>query len=245
MCTSTSKPLWMHYIFNIFRTLRDFRFSQGYCWGLKFSGVKIFTDVSKNSSAFIFGLDCLTLKMKALRCGSTKPQEIFCQSHSVTSHKYSVLQHCFMAYFTFLHGVFYFLPDVFYFVIWCVVFCYLLHVYYFLTYCILLYYLEDFTWLPDVFYFVTWHILWAGYLSRYSDWLRAGRSGIESRWGRDFPPVHTGPGAHPASCTMGTGSFPGVKCGRGVLLTTHPLLVPWSRKSRAIPLPALWATPGL
>jgi hypothetical protein len=28
-------------------------------------------------------------------------------------------------------------------------------------------------------------------------------------------PVHTGPGAHPASCTMGTGSFPGVKYGRG------------------------------
>ena len=52
--------------------------------------------------------------------------------------------------------------------------------------------------------------------------------GIESRWGRDFPPVQTGPGAHPASCTMGTGSFPGVKCGRGVLLTTHPLLAPRS-----------------
>jgi len=41
--------------------------------------------------------------------------------------------------------------------------------------------------------------------------LRAGRSGIESRWGRDFPPVQTGPGAHPASCTMGTGSFPGLE----------------------------------
>ena len=41
--------------------------------------------------------------------------------------------------------------------------------------------------------------------------LRAGRSAIDSRWGRDFPPVQTGPGAHPASCTMGTGSFPGVK----------------------------------
>jgi len=75
--------------------------------------------------------------------------------------------------------------------------------------------------------------------------LRAGRSWIESRWGRDFPPVQTGPGAHPASCKMGTGSFPGVKCGRGVLLTTHPLLVPLSWKSRAIPLPTLWATPGL
>ena len=58
--------------------------------------------------------------------------------------------------------------------------------------------------------------------------LRAGRSGMEPRWGRDPPTVQTGPGAHPASCKMGTGSFPGVKCGRGVLLTTHPLLVPRS-----------------
>ena len=34
--------------------------------------------------------------------------------------------------------------------------------------------------------------------------------GTESQWGRDFPPVQTGPGAHPASYTMGTGSFLGV-----------------------------------
>jgi hypothetical protein len=39
---------------------------------------------------------------------------------------------------------------------------------------------------------------------------------------------------------MGTGSFPGVKSGRGVTLTTHPLLVTWSRKSRATPLLPLW-----
>jgi hypothetical protein len=38
--------------------------------------------------------------------------------------------------------------------------------------------------------------------------------------------VPTGPGAHPASCIMGTGFFPGVKSGRGVTLTPHPLLVP-------------------
>jgi len=49
-------------------------------------------------------------------------------------------------------------------------------------------------------------------------------------------PVQTSPGAHPASCTIGTGSFPGVKSGRGVTLTPHPLLVPWSRKSTAKPL---------
>jgi len=35
-------------------------------------------------------------------------------------------------------------------------------------------------------------------------------------------PVQTGPEAHPASCTMGTGSFPGVRYGRGVTLTSHP-----------------------
>jgi hypothetical protein len=48
-------------------------------------------------------------------------------------------------------------------------------------------------------------------------------SGIESRWEARFSaPVQTGPGAHPASCTMGTGSLPGVKSGRGVALTPHP-----------------------
>jgi len=30
---------------------------------------------------------------------------------------------------------------------------------------------------------------------------------------RFFAPVQAGPGTHPASCTMGTGSFPGVKSG--------------------------------
>jgi len=39
-------------------------------------------------------------------------------------------------------------------------------------------------------------------------------------------PVQTGPGAYLASCKMGTGSFPGVKSGQGVILTTQPLLVP-------------------
>ena len=57
--------------------------------------------------------------------------------------------------------------------------------------------------------------------------LRAGRSGDRIPVGARFsPPVNTGPGAHPASCTMGTGSFPGVKSGRGVTLTPHSLLVP-------------------
>jgi len=53
--------------------------------------------------------------------------------------------------------------------------------------------------------------------------------GIESRWEARFSaPFQTGPEAHPASCTMGIGSFPGVSYGRGVTLTPHPLLVPRS-----------------
>jgi hypothetical protein len=37
-------------------------------------------------------------------------------------------------------------------------------------------------------------------------------TGTESRWAARFSaPVQTSPEAHPASCTMGTGSFPGGK----------------------------------
>jgi hypothetical protein len=35
-------------------------------------------------------------------------------------------------------------------------------------------------------------------------------------------PVQTDPETHPASCAMGTGSLPEVRCGRGVTLTPHP-----------------------
>jgi hypothetical protein len=59
---------------------------------------------------------------------------------------------------------------------------------------------------------------------------------------RFFTHVQTVPGAHPASCTMGIGSLPRVESGRGVTLTSHPLLVPRSKKqSRAIPLLSLRA----
>jgi hypothetical protein len=49
-----------------------------------------------------------------------------------------------------------------------------------------------------------------------------GGTGIESRLGARFSaPVQTGPGAHPAYCKMGSGSFHGIKRpGRGV---DHPL----------------------
>ena len=50
--------------------------------------------------------------------------------------------------------------------------------------------------------------------------------GIQSCWGTRFSsPVQTGPGAHTTSCTMGTGSFPGVnRPGHG--LDNPPHLVP-------------------
>jgi hypothetical protein len=72
--------------------------------------------------------------------------------------------------------------------------------------------------------------------------LRDGGSGDRNPVGaRFFAPVQAVPGAHPAYCTLGTGSFLGVKYGRGVTLTPHPLLVPKSWKSRAIPLLSLSA----
>jgi len=66
--------------------------------------------------------------------------------------------------------------------------------------------------------------------------------GIESRWGARFSaPDQTGPGSHPASCAMGTESFPGSKERPRRETDPSPLLVPWSRKSRATPLLPLWA----
>jgi hypothetical protein len=58
-------------------------------------------------------------------------------------------------------------------------------------------------------------------------------NGVRSQAGaKDFSSVQTGSGAHPASCTMGTGGpFPGAKRGRGVTLTTHCHPVPKSRMS--------------
>ena len=81
-------------------------------------------------------------------------------------------------------------------------------------------------------------------------------TGIESRWGARFSaPVHTGPGAHPASCTMSPGFFPGVKRpGRGVdhpstssaevkerveLYLYSPFWHSWPVLGRALPLPLL------
>ena len=84
--------------------------------------------------------------------------------------------------------------------------------------------------------------VWAGQRSRYSDWLRAGRSGNRIPLGARFSaPVQTGPAVYPASCTIGTGFFPGVKSCRGVTLTPHPLLVPFVMKEQSYTSTPLWA----
>jgi hypothetical protein len=81
------------------------------------------------------------------------------------------------------------------------------------------------------------HIEWCKIQNNLLVWSRDSSVGIATRFGLDDPgvnpgggrfsaPVQTSPGAHPASCTIGTGSFPGVKrAGRGVAFTTHPHLV--------------------
>jgi hypothetical protein len=79
-----------------------------------------------------------------------------------------------------------------------------------------------------------------GWLSRHSDSLRAGRAGDRIPVGEKFPtPIQTGPMIHPASYTMGTGSYPGVQ--RPARRVDHP---PASSadvtNNRAILLRPLW-----
>jgi len=63
---------------------------------------------------------------------------------------------------------------------------------------------------------------------------------IDSRWDEIFRTCLERPWGPPSLLYNGYRVFPGVKSGRGVTLTPHPLLVPWSRTSRAIPLLPVW-----
>jgi hypothetical protein len=82
-----------------------------------------------------------------------------------------------------------------------------------------------------------------GWLSQCNVWLQTRQSGFDPRHRqRLFPSnvcVQTSPEAHPASYPTGIGdSFPGVKRGRGVTLTTQSNLLPRSRMSGSyIPSP--------
>jgi hypothetical protein len=77
-----------------------------------------------------------------------------------------------------------------------------------------------------------------GYLSKYSDSLRTGRPGFDPRQRhKRFLPISVsrpalGPTQPPVQCVPGVLS-PGVKRGRGVMLTTHPHLVPRLSMSRS------------
>ena len=99
--------------------------------------------------------------------------------------------------------------------------------------------------LAPYFYKIYFHIIYRYFVGRDNSVGIATGYGLDGRdrisvGARFSAPVQTGPGAHPASCTVVTRSFPGVKSGRGVTLTPHSLLVPWSWKGRAIPLLPLW-----
>jgi len=87
------------------------------------------------------------------------------------------------------------------------------------------------------------YICGPGYLSRYSDSVRAGRSGDRIPVGARFPaPIQTGTAAYPASYTMGAGSLPGVKRpGRGI---DHPPPSTAEVKERVEIYPYSWPVIG-
>ena len=76
----------------------------------------------------------------------------------------------------------------------------------------------------------------------YIDWLRAGRSGDRIPVGGEiFRTCLNRPWGPPSLLYNGYRVFPGGKKRPGPDADPSPLLVPWSRKGRAIPLLPLWA----
>jgi hypothetical protein len=91
---------------------------------------------------------------------------------------------------------------------------------------------------------ITWRQVVVGRDSSVGIATRYGLDGSGDRFtmgARFFAAVQTGPGAHPASYTMGTGSLPRGYSGRGVELTTHPHLVPRLKKEYSYTCTPLWA----
>ena len=80
----------------------------------------------------------------------------------------------------------------------------------------------DLMWLNFVFFFSTIALCGPGSSVGIASDYGLDSPGIECRCGRFSAPVRNAPGVHPASCTIGTGSFPGVKSDWGVTLTPHP-----------------------
>jgi hypothetical protein len=95
-----------------------------------------------------------------------------------------------------------------------------------------------FLWVMYIPYLHVYKLHWSlgSSVSIVSDYRLDDRDSIPDR-GRGFFSslcVQSSSGAHPASCTMGTGGlFPWVKHGRGMMLTTHPHLVLRLRMSRS------------
>jgi len=83
---------------------------------------------------------------------------------------------------------------------------------------------------------------WAGYRRRYSDWLRAGRSGDRIPVGGEvFRTCPDRPWGPPSLLYNGYRLFPGGEERPGRAADLSPLLVPRSRKSIAMPLLPIWA----
>ena len=92
-------------------------------------------------------------------------------------------------------------------------------------------------------YLRSWSVIAVGRVAQSVQRLATGWTvrGSNLGGGRDFSHLSRpalGPTQPPVQWVPGLS--PGVKSGRGVTLTPHPLLVPWSWKSRAIPLLPLW-----
>ena len=100
----------------------------------------------------------------------------------------------------------------------------------------------DINWLPDTLNNISlpyWR--WDGRLVSIATGYGLDGPGIESRCGEIFRTCPDRPWGPPSLLYNVYRVFPGDKKRPGREANPHPLLVPWSRKSRAIPIIPLWA----